>query len=98
MTALALATRPAYPLGKPSDRDRYGMTQEQAYVYNWLVAHRPHDRPFAINFRHLAHLMASTHGNIHARCDALCQRGWLQRDDAGYRFVQPVMTFNRKGK
>jgi hypothetical protein len=93
MTALALATRPAYPLGKPADRDRYGMTQEQAYVYNWLVKNRPHDRPFAISFRQVALAMASPVNNIHARVIALCERGWLQREDAGYRFVHPIMTY-----
>lgn len=93
MTALALATRPAYPLGKPADRDRFGMTQEQAYVYNWLVKNRPHDRAFAVNFRQIAIVMASPVHNIHARVIALCERGWLQREDAGYRFVHPIMKF-----
>lgn len=93
MTALALATQSAYPLGKPSDRDRYGMTPEQAHVYKWLVKHRSHDRAFAIQFRALAQLMASTSGNIHQRVGALCERGWLKRADAGYCFVKPVMTF-----
>jgi DNA-binding MarR family transcriptional regulator len=99
MTALAIATRAAYPLGKPADRDRYGMTAEQAFVYNWLVRNRPHTRPFAISFRHVGQLMASTQGNIHTRVTALVERGWLERDDAGYKFVQPIMWFNpKKGK
>jgi DNA-binding MarR family transcriptional regulator len=99
MTALALATRPGYPLGKPADRDRYGMTPEQAHVYNWLVQHRPHDRPFAVSFHQLAKLMLTGKGNIHARVTALVERGWLARDDAGYKFVEPIMKFNpNKGK
>jgi hypothetical protein len=94
MTAVALKTRPAFPLGQPVDgRPRYSMTPEQAYVYRWLVQNRPHDRPFAVSFRHVAHLMASTHGNIHSRVAALVERGWLDRDDAGYKLVPPVMTF-----
>jgi DNA-binding MarR family transcriptional regulator len=93
MTALALATQPAFPLGKPADRDRYGMTVEQGYVYRWLVANRPHDRAFAIQFRDLAQMMASTSGNVHQRVAALVERGWLEREDAGYRFVHPVMKF-----
>lgn len=93
MTALALDTRPAYPLGRPSDRDRYGMTPEQAHVYRWLVKNRPHDRPFAISFREVALAMAAPLGSIHQRVAALVERGWLERDDAGYRFVHPVMQF-----
>lgn len=91
--ALALATRPAYPLGRPADRDRYGMTREQAYVYAWLVKHRPHNRAFAISFREVALVMSAPLGNIHQRVAALVERGWLERDDAGYRFVHPVMQF-----
>lgn len=94
MTALALKTIPAHPLGIPLDgRARYGMTPEQAHVYGWLVKNRPHDRAFAIAFRHVAQVMASTEGNIYQRVSALVERGWLARDDAGYRFVQPVMKF-----
>lgn len=93
MTALAIATQPAFPLGKPADRHRYGMTPEQAFVYNWLVRNKPHTRPFAVNFRHVARVMLSGEGNIHQRVAALVERGWLERDDAGYRFVEPVMWF-----
>lgn len=93
IAALAYDTRPAYPLGRPADRDRYGMTPEQAHVYRWLVKKRPHDRAFSISFREVALAMASPVGNIHARVSALVERGWLERDDAGYRFVQPVMQF-----
>lgn len=88
------ATIPAYPLGKPLDgRARYGMTPEQAYVYRWLVAHKPHTTPFAVAFREVAQKMVSTPGNIHARVNALIERGWITRDDAGYRFVLPIRTF-----
>jgi DNA-binding MarR family transcriptional regulator len=90
----ATRTVPGYPLGQPVDgRLRYGMTPEQAYIYRWLVAHRPHDKSFAINFRHMAQCMASTSGNAHQRVAALVERGWLEREDAGYRFVHPVMHF-----
>jgi predicted DNA-binding transcriptional regulator len=90
----ATKTVPGFPLGQPVDgRPRYGMTPEQAYIYRWLVEHRPHSNSFAINFRHIAQRMASTSGNIHQRVAALCERGWLEREDAGYRFVHPVMQF-----
>jgi hypothetical protein len=90
----AIRTVPGFPLGQPVDgRLRYGMTPEQANIYKWLVNYRPHDRPFAISFWQLAQCMASTKGNVHARVIALCERGWLQREDAGYRFVHPVMHF-----
>jgi DNA-binding MarR family transcriptional regulator len=90
-------TVPAYPLGQPVDgRPRYGMTPEQAFVYRWVVRNRPHDRPFTISFRQLATFMASTSGNVHSRVIALVERGWLQREDAGYRLVHPVMTFRGK--
>lgn len=95
MNAPALKTADAYPLGKPEDRDRYGMTQEQAYVYNWLVKHRPHNRPFAISFRELSNAMICGIGNAHDRVAALVERGWLERDDAGYKFVHPVMQFRK---
>lgn len=88
------ATIPAYPLGKPLDgRARYGMTPEQAYIYNWLVRNRPHDRPFAISFRAVALAMAAPLGNVYTRVQGLIERGWLTRDDAGYRFVAPIRTF-----
>lgn len=94
MTALAReATRPAYPLGRPADRDRYGMTPEQAHIYKWLVKYRPHDRTFAISFHQIAKAMITGKGNVHARVSALVERGWLERDDAGYKFVQPIMQF-----
>ena len=35
------ATVPAYPLGRPADRERFSMTPHQAAVYRWLVACRP---------------------------------------------------------
>jgi hypothetical protein len=90
----AIKTVPGFPLGQPVDgRLRFGMTHEQANVYRWLVKHRPHERSFAISFRHLAQCMASTSGNVHDRVSALVERGWLTRDDAGYCFVQPVMHF-----
>jgi hypothetical protein len=99
MTALAIATRAAYPLGKPSDRDRYGMTPDQACLYRWLVKYRPHDRPFSISFRATAPLFCTTHTAVFHMVQNLIERGWLERDDAGYRFVQPVMWFNpKKGK
>lgn len=95
MTALAReATIPAYPLGRPVDgRLRFGMTPEQAHVYRWLVKNRPHDRAFVVNFRSVAKAMMTKEGNAHQRIMALVERGWLERDDAGYRFVHPVMMF-----
>jgi hypothetical protein len=90
----ATRTVPGYPLGRPVDgRLRFGMTPEQANIYRWLVKHKPHTGSFAVNFRNLAQCMASTSGNIHQRVAALVERGWLEREDAGYRFVHPVMQF-----
>ena len=88
-------TVPAFPLGQPVDgRERFGMTPEQACLYRWLVAHKPHDKPFVVNCRVIAPLfLVSAHSQIHDRLMALCERGWLMREDAGYRFVHPVMTF-----
>jgi hypothetical protein len=85
MTALAIATRAAYPLGKPSDRDRYGMTADQACLYRWLVKYRPHDRPFSISFRATAPLFCTTHTAVFHMVQNLIERGWLERDDAGYQ-------------
>lgn len=95
--ALAIeSTRPAYPLGKPVDRDRYGMTPEQAILYRWLVKNKPHDKPFTINTRAIAPLfLVASHSQFHDRVVALVERGWLERDDAGYSFVQPIMKFKK---
>lgn len=94
MTSLALKARPAFPLGKPVDgRERFSMTPEQAHVYRWLVKNRPHNRSFAISFRAVALAMTAPLGNVHQRVAALVERGWLERVDAGYRFVHPVMQF-----
>lgn len=94
MTALALKTVPAFPLGRPVDgRERYGMTPEQAVTYRWLVKHRPHDKAFVVSFRVLGRDLMTSEGHAHARVKALVERGWLEREDAGYRFVHPVMTF-----
>lgn len=97
MSALAqTATRDAYPLGRPLDgRERYGMTHEQAKVYRWLVANRPHDRAFLVNFREAA-VSTLCLAKVHAAVQALVERGWLERDDAGYRFVHPVMQFKAR--
>jgi predicted DNA-binding transcriptional regulator len=97
MTALAYQTTvPAFPLGRPVDgRPRYGMTQEQAHVYNWLVKRRPHNGTFNINFREVAVTMATTHTNTYARVQALVERGWLTKDDGGYRLLHPVKVFRK---
>lgn len=92
--ALAFETRPAYPLGRPADRDRYGMTPEQAILYRWLVKHKPHNKPFTINTRAIAPLfLVASHSQFHVRVMALVDRGWLEREDAGYRFVEPIMIY-----
>ena len=94
MTALALKTVPAYPLGIPVDgRPRYGMTPEMACLYRWLVKYRPHNGPFAVSFREaaLAHL-TGVH-NIHLRVTALVERGWLKKTHGRYSFVKPIRHF-----
>jgi hypothetical protein len=89
-----------YPLGKPLDgRDRYGMTRQMAGLYRWLVQNRPHDRPFKVNFEERAVIQACYKSNVHREVQQLVERGWLEIDDAGYKFVQPIMSFNpKKGK
>ena len=88
------ATVPAFPLGQPEDgRKRYGMTRDMAFVYRWLVRNRSHDAPYTINFRQLGQAMATNESAVHGQVVGLVERGWLDRDDAGYRFVHPVMRF-----
>lgn len=101
MTALRQeATIPAYPLGKPADRHRYGMTPEQAKVYRWLVQNRPHHVPFSLNFRDVAWSIEGNLDTVHDNVIALVERGWIEPADSvglrtmTYRFVPPVMTFN----
>jgi hypothetical protein len=91
----ATRTVPGYPLGQPVDgRLRYGMTPEQACLYRWLVLQKPHAKPFALNSRSIAWLFhQSSHTGILRLVRGLIERGWLERDDAGYRFVHPVMHF-----
>jgi len=97
----SVQTVPAYPLGRPVDgRPRYGMTPEMAAAYQWLVAHKPHDAEFAVNFRESAWRMARHHGSFHLTVQGLVDRGWIEKSgflkrggQSTYRFVHPVMTF-----
>jgi hypothetical protein len=96
----AIRTVPGFPLGQPVDgRERYGMTPEQAKVYNWLVKNKPHDQSFGLNFRDAAWKMEQHYTNLHKLICALVERGWLIKVDAPnpravtYALVHPVMTF-----
>lgn len=99
MTALAQElTRPAFPLGQPYDgRPRYGMTQEQARVYRWLVANKPHGEAFQVHFREAAADINMKLATVHHSVRELVDRGWLF-EELGTRYtryglVYPVMRF-----
>jgi len=108
MTALAHEnTVPAFPLGCPSDRPRYGMTPEQAALYRWLVLNRPHNEPFLLDFHGVKRATGMGLHGASKRVEALVERGWLRRiigkkrmtSDGPvrrltrYAFVHPVMMF-----
>lgn len=94
-------TVPAFPLGQPIDgRLRYGMTPEQARVYNHLVVHRPHDEVFRLDFRAVASALRVGVGTVHYCVVELVERGWLRSvlkdSKTRYGFVAPVMTFKAR--
>lgn len=94
----AILTVPGFPLGQPEDgRPRYGMTPDQADLYRWLVAHKPHGEAFGVNFRETAWRMARHPDGIFKCARSLVERGWLESEggspNAVYRFVHPVMKF-----
>lgn len=91
-------TVPAYPLGQPIDgRSRFGMTPEQARIYRWLLAHRPHDGTFKLDFRDAAAGVNIHLQTVHYNVRELVARGWLYEDlkkyHTAYGFVKPVMHF-----
>ena len=100
--ALNLQTIEAHPLGKPSDRFRYGMTPAMAIVYADLVK-RFGDKPdewFLIYQAESApYLGWASATSINRRVDMLVERGWLERPifntghNGMYRFVHPIMQF-----
>jgi DNA-binding MarR family transcriptional regulator len=88
------ATLPAYPCGKPLDgRDRYGMTPEQGALYRWLVKNKPHHVAFLMHFRDVASEFNRSLSKTHVQVTALVERGWLEKVEDLYAFVQPVMHF-----
>lgn len=93
------ATVPAYPLGRPVDgRPRFGMTQEQARIYWWLVRNRSHTRVFALSFRDVSEGTGHEVSTVHACVMGLIERGWLykiERQDRHplFAFVRPVKMF-----
>ena len=99
MTALAItATLPAYPLGQPVDgRPCYGMTPEQARLYCWLVANRPHAEVFRVLFREVGAALQMSPGTVHFCLMELIDRGWVRQIPSKswckYTFVAPVMRF-----
>lgn len=100
MTALARnATVAAFPLGRPVDRDRYGMTREQSILYRWLVENKPHDKAFSLNARAIAKLFVTTnHSHIFERTLALIERGWLEKEGPKFRFVEPIKHFKGQAR
>lgn len=98
MISPALKTIPAFPLGQPVDgRPRYGMTPEQAAVYRWLVANRPHNGVFRLDFRNVASGVPMHLSTVHRCVRELVDRGWLYevlgKTQTRYGFVSPVMHF-----
>lgn len=94
----AIRTVPAYPLGEPFDgRPRYGMTPEQARVYRWLVANRPHFGEFQLCFTDLCDAIGIERSTAHKHIVSLVERGWLEHAPNGghtrYALVQPVRVF-----
>lgn len=71
------ATVPAYPLGRPADRERFSMTPAMAEVYRWLVANRPHGEAFRVNVREMADRLGSSPTLGHKLVMGLLERGWL---------------------
>jgi DNA-binding MarR family transcriptional regulator len=90
-------TVPAFPLGRPADRDRYSMTPAQAELYRWLVEQRPHHTPFQMHFRDAARDLGGGSGSIHYLMRELVDRGWVSSTGGGahaqYQMVPPVMRF-----
>jgi len=98
MTALALKTVPAYPLGRPVDgRPRYGMTPEQARIYRWLVKNRQHNGVFRMGFRDVAAGTGAGLRFVHECVQGLVERGWLHvvpnNSHTLYGFVHPIKRF-----
>lgn len=100
--ALRIETVEAYPCGRPSDRERYGMTPLMAALYAHFVdmhGEAP-EEPFAPQYRELLrHFERTGFGCIHGAVRGLVERGWIEpiRQYNGYawqyRFVLPVMRF-----
>lgn len=92
-------TVPAFPLGQPIDgRKRYSMTPEQASLYRWLIANRPSERPFAMDFRDIARQTPTGLYALHVRVQALVERGWImpvtiKPGHSTYSFVHPIKYF-----
>lgn len=98
--AHAFDTVPGFPLGQPIDgRPRFSMRPEMARLYRWLVANRPHHKPFKFDFRDVAHSLPMHLQSVHSNVEALIDRGWLVSDDDAnhlnrrFSFVAPVMHF-----
>ncbi len=91
------ATVPAYPLGRPVDRLRYGMTPQQARLYRWLVANRPHGEAFRVEFREAGAALRMSPVTVHFCIMELIDRGWMRqlpsKSWCKYAFVAPVMRF-----
>lgn len=87
-------TVPAHPLGIPVDgRERYGMTPEQAALYQWLIRNRPTDGLFQMRFRQICKARSTWPNRLHQMTENLVARGWLHKEGRRYCFVKPVMHF-----
>lgn len=98
--AVNLQTIEAHPLGKPSDRLRYGMTPSMAIVYADLIRRfgdKP-DEPFCADMRGIARRHRAALNQVHSVIAGLCERGWIMHGGRingwnQYRFVLPITVF-----
>lgn len=100
--ALNLQTIEAHPLGKPSDRLRYGMTPAMAQMYADILSRVGNEPSLDFNpdLRGMAvrlGLAPKGIGRLQTQLAELQKRGWVKKvwGTKKYRLVPPVMHFPR---
>lgn len=78
---------PAYPLGRPTDRERYSMTPPLARLYRRLAEHR------AVHGELPSMSALGSTAPIFYMFQRLMERGWLKKIGHRYDLVEPVMRF-----
>lgn len=82
-----------YPLGRPDDRDRYGMTPEQAHAYHMMIEYRDVHGELP-SMRTLVEMRGHTSaGPMHRIFQCLVERGWIKNVGHSYELVDPVIRF-----